>query len=61
MSHSDNSGKGHKAYPHRGRGFRVNWRRPRVKSARRAERLALARGEEPQQVSHRHGALWDRF
>jgi hypothetical protein len=63
MSRSDNSSKGHKAYPHRGRGFRVNYRLPRTRAARRAARLALASGEEPVLIraGHRHSALWDRF
>ena len=64
MSRSDNSSKGCKAYPYRGRGFSRNWKRPAVKAARRATRLALRAGDEtgPRlHWHHRHSALWDRF
>jgi hypothetical protein len=45
----------------RGPGFRVNWVRPRNKAARKAARLALSRGAEPEPARHRHSALWDYF
>lgn len=64
MSRSDNSSKGCKAYPHRRRGFAVKYKRPQVKAARRAARLALQSGDEtdPRMTyHHRHSALWDRF
>jgi hypothetical protein len=64
MSRSDNSSKGCKAHPHRGRGFRASYLQPRNKAARRAARLALRNGDETSprlHWHHRHSALWDRF
>lgn len=60
VSRSDNSRKGSKAYPRRGRGY--TWfRRSRVKRARRAASTDLAKGSEPVPDRHRHGALRDWF
>jgi hypothetical protein len=64
VSRSDNSSKGCKAYPRRGRGFARNYLRPRVRAARRAAKLALRDGEEAAarlHHHHRHSVLWDRF
>ena len=64
MSRSDNSSKGCKSYPHRGRGFKADYRRPAVRAARKAAKLALRTGGEtdPRMTyHHRHSALWDRF
>lgn len=61
MSRSDNSSKGHKAYPHRGRGFRENYARPDIRRARHAAREALASGKEPEPMRLRHSGLWDRW
>lgn len=64
MSRSDKSSKGCKAYPYRGRGFSRDYKRPAVKKARRAAKLALLTGDEtsPRMTwHHRHSALWDRF
>lgn len=58
MSRSENSGKGCKHYPRRGRGFK-RWARPYTRAARRKTVLILAAGKEPPPSRHRHGALWD--
>jgi hypothetical protein len=63
MGHSDNTAWELRGMQRRGRNFKLNWRRPRVRAARQQAKIALASGREPEPRTRneRHGALWDCF
>jgi hypothetical protein len=60
VSDSDNSRKGSKSYPRRGRGF-TWYHKTENKRARKKAKAELTSGTEPAPTRHRHGALWDWY